>query len=54
MLVVTVDQTGGGAVTGGSNKGFVINSANGKIWGTSAKYGYIYNETNSSDANNDN
>jgi general secretion pathway protein G len=54
VLVVTVDQTGGGAVTGGSNKGFVINSANGKIWGTSSKYGYIYNESNPSDPNNDN
>ena len=53
-LVVTVDQTGGGALTGGTGKGFVISSANGKIWGTSAKYGYIYNESNPSDPNNDN
>jgi general secretion pathway protein G len=54
VLVVTVDQTGGGAVTGGTNKGFIINSSNGKIWGTSAKYGYIYTESNPSDQNNDN
>jgi len=53
-LVVTVDQTGGGAVTGGASKGFVINSSNGKIWGTSAKQGFIYNESNPSDPNNDN
>jgi general secretion pathway protein G len=54
VLSDTIEYTGGDAVTGGANKGFVMNSANGKIWGTSAKYGYIYNETNSSDANNDN
>jgi general secretion pathway protein G len=54
MLVVTADQVPGGAATGAANKGFVINSGNGKIWGTSAKYGYIYNEANPSDFNNDN
>ena len=53
MLVVTADQTGGAAVTGGSNKGFIINSGNGKVWGTSAKFGYVYNESNASDPNND-
>jgi len=54
MLVVTADQTLGGAVTGGSNKGFVINSSNGKVWGTSSKYGYIYDEANAANTNNDN
>jgi general secretion pathway protein G len=53
VLVVTADQTPGAAVSGASNKGFVINSSNGKIWGTSAKYGYIYNEGTPSDPNND-
>ena len=54
MLVVTADQTLGGALTGGSNKGFVINSNNGKVWGVSAKYGYIYDEAQSNNTVNDN
>ena len=54
MLVVTADQTLGAAVTGGTNKGFIINSSNGKVWGTSAKYGYVYDEANSSATTNDN
>ena len=54
MLVVTADQTLGAAVTGGSNKGFIINSSNGKVWGTSAKYGYVYDEANASSTTNDN
>ena len=54
MLVVTADQTLGAAVTGGTNKGFIINSANGKAWGTSAKYGYVYDEANASATTNDN
>ena len=32
----------------------VINSNNGKIWATSAKYGYIYNEATPNDTKNDN
>ena len=53
MLVVTADQTMGGALTGGTDKGFVINSTNGKVWGVSAKFGYIFDETNTSNGNND-
>ena len=54
ILTVTADQTLGGAVTGGSNKGFVFNTVNGKIWATSAKYGYIYDESTPSSTANDN
>ena len=54
ILPVTADQTLGGAVTGGSNKGFVFNTVNGKIWATSAKYGYIYDESTPSSTANDN
>src|SRR2546430_8169107 len=54
VVVVTTDQVGGAALTGGSNQGFVINSSNGKIWATSAKYGYIYDEANPSTSANDN
>jgi len=53
VLVGTTEYQGGDAVSGAANRGFVINSANGKIWGTSAKYGYIYNEATPSDPNND-
>ena len=53
MLVVTTDQTMGAAVTGGTNKAFIINSANGKVWGTSAKFGYVYDESDPTNANND-
>ena len=52
--VVTADQTLGSAVTGGSGKGFMINSANGKIWATSAKYANIYDESTPSNTANDN
>jgi general secretion pathway protein G len=50
---VAADVLGGAANASGS-VGFVINNVNGKIWGTSSKYGFIYNEGNPSDPNNDN
>jgi general secretion pathway protein G len=54
VLVVTADPaSAGAALTGGSGKAFVINSSNGKIWGTSAKYGYYYDESNPSNPTND-
>jgi general secretion pathway protein G len=43
----------GGAASGSTSDGFLINSANGKIWGTSAKFTRVYNESNASDPNND-
>src|SRR5947208_3430778 len=56
VKVVGADVTPGGAsgCTTSSAEGFVINSANGKIWGTSSKFAHIYNEANPSDSNNDN
>jgi len=55
VLVVSVDQTMGAApTTAAPDKGFVINSSNGKIWATSAKYGYIYDEATPANTNNDN
>ena len=53
VLVVTADQTMGAALTGGTDKGFIINSNTHKIWGVSAKFGYVFNESNTSDPNND-
>ena len=43
-----------GAANASGSVGFVINSANGKIWATSSKYGYIYDEANPSSSTNDN
>ena len=54
IVTVTADQTLGGALTGGTNKGFVFNTVNGKIWATSAKYGYVYDESTPSSTANDN
>jgi general secretion pathway protein G len=52
VFVGTSDATLGGANTGGS-VGFFMNKGTGKIWGTSALMGFIYNESNPSDPNND-
>jgi len=54
VAVVAADQTMGGANGSGSTIGFVINSADGKIWATSAKGGFIYDESNAANTNNDN
>ena len=54
MLVVATDQTMGSAPSASAtDKGFVINSANGKVWGVSAKFGYVYDESDSNNPNND-
>ena len=55
VVTVTADPaTAGAALTGGTNKGFVINSVNGKIWGVSAKGGYFYDEGTPNNTTNDN
>ena len=43
ISVVTTDAVASGAVSG-ATKGFVMNSVNGKIWGTSKTGGFVYNE----------
>ena len=55
IKVVTADVTPGGAsgCTSTRAEGFIINSSNGKMWGTSAKTTKVYNEGDPSDANND-
>ena len=45
--IVSVDQTAGGAVSG-TDVGFVLNTANGKVWATSKTGKFIYDEGNSS------
>jgi general secretion pathway protein G len=54
ILAGTTDYTGGEALDTSTNKeGFVLNTANGKVWGTSAKHHHIYNEGDPSNATND-
>jgi general secretion pathway protein G len=53
VKVIAADPVMPGAASGSTADGFLINSANGKIWGTSAKYTKVYNESNPSDPNND-
>jgi general secretion pathway protein G len=43
----------GGDPSGATTEGFLINSTNGKIWGTSAKFTKVYNEGNPADTRND-
>ena len=42
-----------GAAAGGGTAGFVINSADGKIWATSALMDKVFDEADTSDTNND-
>ena len=53
LVVVTTDQNAG-AATGSTTAGYVINSNDGKIWGTSAKSDFIFDESNTASTYNDN
>jgi general secretion pathway protein G len=50
--VVTTDMTPGQAHAS-TSVGWVYNSTNGKVWATTALNGYIYNDGNPADVNND-
>lgn len=50
--VVSADPATPGAANGSGSVGFIINSNNGKIWGTSALFGYVYNESDPNAATN--
>jgi general secretion pathway protein G len=50
----TTDFGAGGVANSTGSVGFVLNSTTGKIWATSAQFGYIYNEANAADTNNGN
>ena len=55
VLVGSTEYDGAGdALSGAAGKGFVVNTNNTKIWGTSAKCGFVSNEALPSDTNNDN
>jgi general secretion pathway protein G len=49
----TTDYGTGGVANGNGTVGFVLNSTTGKIWATSAQFGFIYNEGLASDPQND-
>jgi len=53
MFIVTADVTLGGNSGATTADGFIINKANGKIWGTSKGTTKVYNESNPADPNND-
>ena len=50
----TTDFGSGGVANTSGSVGFVLNTTTGKIWATSSKFGYIYDEANAADTNNDN
>ncbi len=50
----TTDFGSGGVANSTGTVGFILNTTTGKLWATSSKFGYVYNEANPSDANNDN
>ena len=54
VVTASVDQTLGVAPTvTATSAGFVFNTTNNKIWATSSLGGFIYNESNPADGNND-
>ena len=53
VVVISADVHGGDAVTATTNEGFLLNYTNGKIWGTSKAAGYVFDESNPSNPNND-
>jgi general secretion pathway protein G len=50
----TTDFGSGGVTNSSGTVGFILNTTTGKIWATSAQFGYIYDEANAADANNNN
>jgi general secretion pathway protein G len=50
----TTDYSTGGVAAPASAGGWVFNSTTGKVWATSEKKGFIYNEANPNDPNNKN
>ena len=48
------DYGAGGSANNSGSVGFILNSTTGKIWATSSRFGFIYDEANAADLNNDN
>ena len=53
VVVTTADVVGGAAFGATTNEGFILNNANGKIWGTSKGATRVYDESQPSNTNND-
>ncbi|MFN4242115.1 MAG: type II secretion system protein [Tepidisphaerales bacterium] len=54
VVTGTTDFGSGGVANPAGNVGWVFNSTTGKVWATSARFGFIYNEGNPADPNNAN
>jgi general secretion pathway protein G len=54
IVTGTTDYGSGGVANASGNVGWVFNTTTGKIWATSARFGFIYNEGNAADTNNSN
>jgi general secretion pathway protein G len=54
VLVVAADVTPGGPSGAAAGEGWVYNRLNGKMWACSRLGGFVYNEGDPSDPNNDN
>jgi general secretion pathway protein G len=54
IVTGTTDYGSGGVANASGNVGWVFNTTTGKIWATSAQFGFIYNEGNPADPNNSN
>ena len=52
VLVVAADVTPGGA-SGATDEGWIFNRVNGKMWATSRDSGFVYDEADPSNPNND-
>jgi general secretion pathway protein G len=50
----STDFGAGGVANTTGSVGFILNTTTGKIWATSSKFGYVYDEANAADTNNDN
>jgi general secretion pathway protein G len=54
VAITNADVIYGQAFGGGAGMGWIYNPTNGKVWATSAKCGFVYNEGDASATTNDN
>jgi general secretion pathway protein G len=53
VALTTADYGSGGGTNTLGSSGFLLNVSTGKIWATSAQFGFVFNEGDTSDTNND-
>ena len=51
---VAADLVPGAAHATAAGTGWIFNTTNGKVWATSAKNGFVYDDGNPANVNNDN